>query len=231
MRHVVLEEWSRRASFLHRRDARVKTAAALALLVAIAFASPLACAATGVLLLAIALLSGLPVTGMLGRAAVILPFSGTFALITLIGGRPDRALLLVSRGYLSALAAVLLIATTPLPALLRGLGSLGVPPVLVTVIQFLYRYLFVLFEQAFRMRQAFVCRNAGKSRLGFEAAAGALAVLFGRSYTRAEGIQRAMLARGFDGTLRLLDPQRLAAADLAVVAGAAALIALTRVAG
>jgi cobalt/nickel transport system permease protein len=87
----------------------------------------------------------------------------------------------------------------------------------VLVIQFLYRYLFVIFEQAEHMRLSAQCRGGfgGGRRSKFKAAAGALAVLFGRSYERAEGIHRAMLSRGFDGRLRLLSAERITAADLA----------------
>jgi cobalt/nickel transport system permease protein len=47
----------------------------------------------------------------------------------------------------------------------------------------------------------------------FRAAAGALAVLFARSYTRAEDVHRAMLARGFDGRLPMLAASRFRASD------------------
>ena len=75
---------------------------------------------------------------------------------------------------------------------------------IVLVAQFLYRYLFVISEQAQHMRQAARCRGGllgGPRGSRFRAAAGAVTVLFGRSYQRAEGIHQAMLARGFEGRL------------------------------
>ena len=54
---------------------------------------------------------------------------------------------------------------------------------------------------------------------------GALAVLFARSYQRADEIHRAMLARGFRGRVRSLEALRFQLAD-AAFAAAASLIAI-----
>src|SRR5262249_49560280 len=140
----------------------------------------------------------LPFYSVLRRAALVLPFSASFALITWWSGDALRALALAEKSFLSGLAALLLVATTPLTELLPALEKIGVPRPLVLVIQFLYRYLFVLSEQAQHMRLAALCRK-GTGKQGFHAAAGALGVLFARSSERADGIYRAMLSRGFTG--------------------------------
>ncbi len=217
MHHVVVEEWSTRHSVLHARDARAKFIVTLVFLVALGVAYK------GIWMLALALLiaifaSKLPISGLLLRAAAILPFSATFALVSWFAGDPARGLLLIAKSYLSATAALLLIGTTPLPVLLRGLESLGVPRFLTLVIQFLYRYLFVLTGQARNMRIAARCRSgteANYSGLRFQAAAGALSVLFARSYLRAEGIHRAMTARGFAGHFPLRNAGRFGPIDFA----------------
>lgn len=228
MQHVVLERWSRGSSFLHRRDARGKIVALLLFLVAIATASRAFewLALFYLMLLVLAVLSArLPIGGVLRRAAVVLPFSLTFAAISWISGEPRRAVVLVEKSYLSALAALLLVATTPLPQLLRGLEMLGVPGFLLMVAQFLYRYLFVIVEQAHRMRLAGLCRGGLKrGRRSFRAAAGALGVLFARSYERAESIHRAMISRGFQGHFQLLSKARFGPADAAFVCLAAGLL-------
>jgi cobalt/nickel transport system permease protein len=225
LHHVVLERWSRGSSFLHRRDARAKIVALLVFLVAVA-TTRRAFEWIGLffvlLLLAAILAARLPIAGVLRRAAVVLPFSLTFAAISWISGEPRRAALLIEKSYLSALAALLLVATTPLPQLLRGLEMLGVPGFLLMVAQFLYRYLFVIVEQAHRMRLAGLCRG-GLKRGGFRAAAGALGVLFARSYERAESIHRSMISRGFQGHFQLLSNARFGVADAAFVCFAAGL--------
>jgi energy-coupling factor transporter transmembrane protein EcfT len=58
--------------------------------------------------------------------------------------------------------------------------------------QFTWRYLGVVAEQAWRMRTAALARGADRS---FEVSAASLAVLFSSSYARAGRIHRAMAAR------------------------------------
>ncbi|MGH9559432.1 MAG: energy-coupling factor transporter transmembrane component T family protein [Bryobacteraceae bacterium] len=213
MRHVVVERWSRGSSPLHARDARAKFGALLAFLIAVSTTRPASQAAFAgyAALLAIAIaVARLPALAILARAAVVLPFSGVFALIVWWSGEPLRALALGEKSFLSAIAALLLAATTPLPELLRALDKLKIPRALILSIQFLYRYLFVALEQAQRMRHAVRARGAR-----FGSAAGALAVLFARSFARAEGIYRAMLARGFSGTFPALPTSRFGLRDTA----------------
>jgi len=227
LQHVVLERWSRGNSFVHRRDARAKILGMLAFLVVVATSSPafqLLAMFYLALLLAAIVSARLPILGMLRRAAMILPFSLTFAAISWISGDSQRAVLLVERSYLSALAALLLVSTTPLPQLLRGLEMLGVPDFLLMVAQFLHRYLFVIVEQAHRMRMAGLCRGGlSRGRGRFHAAAGALGVLFARSYERAGHIHRSMVSRGFQGHFRLLSAARFGLADAGFVCLAAGL--------
>jgi energy-coupling factor transporter transmembrane protein EcfT len=61
-----------------------------------------------------------------------------------------------------------------------------------------------------------VCRGGARKtsrRDRFQSAAGALGVLFARSYARADGIHRAMLARGYNGHLPVADAGRFRIAD------------------
>jgi cobalt/nickel transport system permease protein len=185
------------------------------------------------LLVAVLLWARLPLLNALARAAVVLPFTLVFALITVLAGDPERAGLLLGKSYISALAVLALVSTTPLPHLLRGLEMLGVPRFLLMVAQFLYRYLFVISEEAQHMRVAAASRRTralAPRAERFRAAAGALAVLFARSYARAEAIHRAMVARGFQGRFRLLSILRFGWADALFLVAAAAVPAAIRVA-
>ena len=56
----------------------------------------------------------------------------------------------------------------------------------------------------------------------FQSRAGALGVLFARSWERADGIYRAMLARGFSGRFSPLAPARFGARDFAFLCAAVA---------
>lgn len=235
MHHVLIDQWSQQASPLHARDARAKVLVLLVFLVVLATTAPDAVATLTVdaaLLLAGILIAGLPIANLLARAAAILPFSLTFGLISWLAGDRWRAIALVEKSYLSTVAVLLLVGTTPLPRLLGGLEALGVPRMLVLLAQFLYRYLFVISEQAQHLRVAAACR-AGLSRSGrrtrFRAASGALAVLFARSYYRAEGIHRAMMSRAFGGRFALLRPLRFGIWDGCFAAGIGALVILARI--
>ncbi len=238
MHHVVLDRWSRGRSLLHQRDARAKVLALLAFLIIVTTtppASSLAAAGYGTFLIAAALLARLPAGGVLWRGAVVLPFSAAFAAMSLFAGDGVRAAALLQKSYLSALAVVIVVGTTPMPELLRGLESLGVPRFLLLVVQFLYRYLFVISEQAQHMKVAAGARGASSARVAFRlwrfrAAAGAIGVLFARSYARAEGIYRAMAARCFQGHISLLATNRFRWQDAAFLVVAIVVPAGVRIA-
>jgi cobalt/nickel transport system permease protein len=225
--HVTLDSWSRLASPVHRFDARAKIVAALGVLVSLAVTTqvtPELLVGYFVVITSLALVARVPLAGLLLRAALVLPFAAGVAVLNVFGGDPVRALGLLAKSYLSAYMVLLLLSTTSLPALLRGLESFGVPRFLVMVVQFVYRYLFVLSEQAQHMTRARQCRAGGRS---WRAATGLVAVLFARSYDRAERIHRAMLARGFQGHFLLLDPPSAGAREAVfLVLLAAALAAL-----
>jgi len=229
LRHTVVEEWSRGASLLHRRAPLAKLLPVAVFLVLLASAHrrlPWLSAGLALLLAAGFLCARLPLVAALLRAAAVLPFTGVFALISWLAGDPARAFELTAKSYLSALAVLLLVGTTPLPQLLRSLELIRVPRFLLTVIQFLYRYLFVVLDEAAHMRGAAAARGG----MTFRAAAGALAVLFARSYARAEGIHHAMIARGFDGSFHPLSTHSFTARDGYFTAIAVALPVVARAA-
>jgi cobalt/nickel transport system permease protein len=195
VRHLLVDQWSRRSSPLHTLGAHYKLAALLTILVSISLAPPTFLFLAAIFLLATTQLSRLPVTDLLKRAALVLPFSAAIAITAWLSGDPTRAAILLTKSYLSALAALLFAATTPLPAWTAALHSWRVPSALISTIQFVYRYLFVIAEEAQTMRAA--ARARGGFR--FTAATGALGVLFARSWQRAEAVHRSMLARGYRG--------------------------------
>ncbi len=221
MHHVVLERWSRGASLLHRRDPRAKVAALLLFLVVLATAHrnlPFYAAALALVLAAGLGAAKLPVAGAMARSALVLPFTLLFGVICWAAGDTARGVAVVLKSYLSALAVLLVVSTTPLPDLLNALESFGTPRFLLMVAQFIYRYLFVISEEAQHMSKAAVSRGAtaagvAGNRQRFRAAAGALAVLFARSYGRAEEIHRAMLSRSFPGRFRTLGARHFQTAD------------------
>jgi len=202
---------------LHRRDPRAKLAALLIFLVVLSTTHPeaqLAFAGYAVMLLIAVNRARLPILGIAGRAALILPFSATFALLTWWSGDSMRARALAEKSFLSGMAALLLVATTPLTGWTAALESWRVPKMLILVIQFVYRYLFVIAEQAQRMRWAALCRKGSRrDSFDFSTAAGLVGVLFARSWQRADGIYHSMLARGFRGRFVPAAPSPFGSSD------------------
>lgn len=219
MHHVVLEHWAHAVSPLHRRDARAKILVLIAFLIVLGTTpsgASIRMGAYAMVLLAAVFIARLPIPGVFGRAAVVLPFTAVFALVVWFAGDHPRSVSLIGKTYLSTIAVLVVMGTTPLPALLEGFESLGAPRVLVSVIQFLYRYLFVISGQAQHMRMAASCRaglRKADRRKRWQASTGALSVLFARSYHRADSIHRSMLARGFNGKLPVADPPHFRTAD------------------
>jgi cobalt/nickel transport system permease protein len=127
------------------------------------------------------------------------------------------------RSWLSVQAAILLVATTRFPDMIHAFEHLRVPAALTTIVSFLYRYLFVLTDEVMRLLRARDARSAaaaglrsGRSVLWRGRVAGHMAgQLFLRSYERSDRIYSAMLARGYDGHLRTLNPHVLRASDWA----------------
>ena len=216
MRHVTVDEWSTRGGVLHRRDARAKLVVLVGLLVTISLNQhPLSFLGIALLLGAGLSVSRAPFGGFLLRVAALLLFPLTFTLLVALSGDPDRALLLFVRSGLSITAILLTVATTPMSRLLAAMMWFGVPAMLAEVVQFVYRYLFVLGEEAWHIRTAAALRGGQRSLL---AAASSVGVLFGRAYSRAEGIHRSVASRSFSGLMSAPTRDRFTGIDAVFLA-------------
>ncbi|MCZ2097273.1 MAG: hypothetical protein LC121_13640 [Anaerolineae bacterium] len=179
------------------RTPTARLLAALALLVLIALIPPgRLLAAPAALLFAWGLAARVSAARVLARAALVLPFTLLFSALSWWMGDVLRAWSLPVKSYLSALAVVLLMETTPLERVLQAAAGLGMPRILADVIGFTWRYLGVLRGEAARLRNAALARGAERS---FRISAASIALLFASAWNRAERIHRAMLARGMSG--------------------------------
>ena len=216
MRLEFLERHSEGDGPLHRLDARIKLVATLLYVVLVVATPPggwgvLAAEALG--LAFVIGLSGVPPRELLGR------WLGFFVLVAFLAAvvarsHPRRAelglaavfLSIVAKNSLAFLAMLNLANVTPFRKLLAALGRLGVSPALVVTLQFMYRYLHVLTEELDRMVKARRSRTFRRSgRLDWGLLTGLIGILFLRAFERGERVHAAMLARGWDGTIRTLD--------------------------
>ena len=136
---------------------------------------------------------------MFGRLILLEPFALGIALMALFqenGGTVFLSILV--RSTLCLFTARLLSNTTPFASLLRTMKRLGVPRLLVTIFALLYRYLFVLIDEAERLNRARASRTFTMSRRRkWHMLASLIGQLFVRSTERAERIYAAMTARGW----------------------------------
>ncbi|MCH5376783.1 MAG: cobalt ECF transporter T component CbiQ [Planctomycetes bacterium] len=120
---------------------------------------------------------------------------------------------LALRTTLCVTAVVALVATTGMSRLSHGLARLGVPRALVTQLQFLYRYVFLLADGAHTMLRARQLRSVGQP-LGLATYAPLVGHLLLHTMDRADRIHRAMCCRGFHGDVPIGGRWRLRWTDL-----------------
>ncbi len=128
-----------------------------------------------------------------------------------------RFVSILVRSWLSVQMAILLVATTQFPDLIHAFEHLKLPRILTTVIAFLYRYLFILTDEGFRLLRARDARSAGlpgtKSGGSIQwrvrTTGSMVGQLFLRSYERSDRIYQAMISRGYTGHIRTLNPHQM----------------------
>jgi cobalt/nickel transport system permease protein len=219
-------------SGVHQLDPRVKVLAAVAYVFAVGLTPNGAWWGFAVFLVLILTASRLSALGWLfaaRRAYIAIPFA--LAALPLPFTVPGPAIFtlpilgwtasavgvirffsILVRMWMAVQAAILLTATTRFPDLLWALGALRVPLTLVGIIGFMYRYLFVLADEALRMLRARAARSASVTggrrpsvRWQGRIAGSMIGSLFLRAIERSERVYAAMRARGYDGRPR---PQR-----------------------
>jgi cobalt/nickel transport system permease protein len=265
MHSDIFDRYHDTESFIHRLDPRVKVVVTVAFILSNALLPDGAWIAFGfawVFLLFINALSNLGIAFTLKRSFVALPFA--LVAITVLFSIPGnslttfhflfwkltitdmgllRFLSILVRSWLSVQMAIMLVAVARFPDIVHALEHLRVPSILTTIIAFLYRYLFVLVDEVFRLLRAREARSAGLpaaeagtrsggSVMWRAGVAGNMAgQLFLRSYERSDRVYNAMLARGYTGHLLTTNPHELRRVDYVTTALAISLILILQVIG
>jgi cobalt/nickel transport system permease protein len=147
-----------------------------------------------------------------------------------VAGGTLTAVSITIKFVLGVLALTALTSTTPFSALLEAMRRLGVPRLLTMQLGFLYRYLFVLLDEAMRVRRGRDFRGAALAPVGRRLAAvgGIVGSLFVRTLERSDRIHLAMTARGYRGEPHALTVAHLHLADVVVAVAAAAYLVFCR---
>ncbi|HPW73133.1 MAG: cobalt ECF transporter T component CbiQ [Methanothrix sp.] len=147
-----------------------------------------------------------------------------------LGIREDGAalaLLLIARTFGGMCSLFFIALTTPMIEIFALLSSLRIPKSVIELSMMIYRYIFVLLDQAAMIHNAQVMRLGNRSIRSSLASFSMLAsVLFLRSWEQGERLVIAMDARCYDGRLDLMEERRGARAKEIVAAAAYLAMAL-----
>lgn len=245
-----LDPYRRRRSPIHQLDPRVK------LVITIAFIFTTALVPVGswpvyILLLAIIIsaimLSDLGIGYVWRRAALALPFVLAAFPIIFTAPRPslaqipvgswtitisaagvERFISIALKSWISVQAAIVLAASTPFPDLLVAMRAIHIPRLLVSTFSLMWRYLFILADEALRLNRARAARSGGTDTPGMKTGGsiswrarvtgGMAGNLFLRAFERSDRIYMAMLSRGYDGEIRSLPLPELTKAQIFTLA-------------
>jgi cobalt/nickel transport system permease protein len=241
---------------VHKLDGRVKFFLTVAFIVTTSL-TPFGAWPVYVLLLALVLsaemLSALGVGYVLRRTTLALPFVlAAVPLLFTIEGVPlfslrlgpwtasasfqglERFVNVALKSWLSVQAAIVLASSTPFPDLLLSMRAVRLPRLLVAMFGLMWRYLFVLADEALRLIRARAARSGlpdeasctgdrhrpgGSLAWRAQVAGGMAGNLFLRAFERSDRIYVAMLSRGYDGEPRALSVPKLAWGAWGTLAG------------
>ncbi len=237
-----LDPYKPRPSFIHRLDPRVKFVLALVYILTVALI-PSGEWAAYILLLAVVIsieiLSELGVGYVLKRSSLALPF--VLAAFPIIFTSKEGAILfqftvgawtlnvyqvgleqflsIGLKSWLSVQMAIVLSASTTFPDLLVAMRAVHIPRQIVSIFGLMWRYMFVLVDEALRLMRARTARSSqsdqpelktGGSLVWRGRVAGGMAgSLILRGIERSDRIYMAMLARGYDGEVHSIPLQPL----------------------
>ena len=153
----------------------------------------------------------------------------------------ERFASIALKSWISIQAAIVLASSTPFPDLLVAMRAVGVPRLMVAVFGLMWRYLFVLVDEVLRLVRARAARSGETGMPGVRSggslawrarvAGGMAGSLFLRAFERSDRIYNAMLARGYTGQLRTLNPHVMKSSDWFFAIISAALILMLQLIG
>ena len=250
MHHNHIDRYAQGDTLAHRLDARAKLlglVAYLAVLISFDRYAVLVLAPMAAGPLATLWFGHIPLRFALRRVLVLSPFILTLALMSPLYDRAPQLIVFagwrwsIAAGWLTAadvslkfalgvLAVTAVMTTTPFSSLLEAMRRLRAPRLLVAQLGLLYRYVFLLVDQAMRLRRARDFRGAGRAsaRARLAAVGGIIGALFVRSLDRSERVLLAMAVRGYRGEPRGLNRLRVGRPDVAMTALLAAYLLFCR---
>jgi len=246
-----MDEFAKLKSPIHAMDPRAKALAFLVFIfISVTLTRPallLAAAAFWLLMLTVA---GIPPGYVLRRITWILPFAGFLIILfpfitpgntvwsantgmftlTATAQGLDKAFMLLLRVLTSVLAVITLMSTTRFNNLMKAMSDLKIPAVIIQMVEFTLRYIFVTVDELKRMRKARKSRGFVLGRhiwhyRSISTLAQMVGIMFIRSYERGDRVYTAMLSRGFRGRISTVSDFHAYPRDY-FIAGLVALVAV-----
>lgn len=238
MKHFFLDRYSDRKSVIHQIDPRIKIVIFFTYIIFVIltpakyftqFSAYLA------LILFVAVLSRVPLFYIFKSSLVIIPFSILIAIFIPFFKEGEIAGIynfvifqltvtynglwilwnILIKSWLSVFAIIILSSTTKFSDLLKGLEKLFIPRVFLMILSFMYRYIFILMDEAMKMKCAWKSRYfGGKFITQIKVFANIIGLLFIRAFERGERVYLAMCSRGFKGKVIILNPLRVKLFDI-----------------
>ncbi|MCF7808735.1 MAG: energy-coupling factor transporter transmembrane protein EcfT [Candidatus Marinimicrobia bacterium] len=212
MNHAFLDRYATLESPLHRLPASIKMLFTLSALGLLLLVVPFVSHTWGWVLIItyaglmslLAIISRVPLTFLLTRSTLVLPFSVLIVVVNYFSGNFsfNQMLITVSKSLLSIFAILLLISTTPFNSILKQLSRWGASRLMIIIFSFMYRYFFLLVGEIESLEKAVAMRHSSLSGWKrFKTYANMVGMLMIRSFDRAERVYQAMQMRGFTGDL------------------------------
>jgi len=258
MKHIHIDEFAKMKSPVHDMDPRAKALAVLAFIfIAVNLTKPVLLVMAAGLWIIVLAAARIPLRHVFKRVTWILPFAGVliilFPFITpgevIWSGRAgifnltatsqglEKAVMLMLRVLTSVLAIITLMSTTGFNNLMKAFSDLKIPAVILQMVEFTVRYIFVTIDELKRMRRARKSRGfvLGKNLWHLHTIttlAQMVGVMFLRSYERGDRVYTAMLSRNFTGKIRTMTDFRIRVYDYlkagAVITAAVILLLLDK---
>ena len=231
-----LDPYQPHQSLIHELDPRVKFVLTLGFILTVALTPPGAWPVYILLLaiiLSVEMLSEVGIGFVLKRAVLAFSFIlAALPVIFTIDGTPltslqigtwtltitqpgmVRFISIALKSWISVQAAIVLATTTTFPDLLVAMRAVKVPRLLVAIYGLMWRYLFVLADEALRLNRARAARSGHPGSPGAKTGGsiawrarvtgGMAGSLFLRAIERSDRIYMAMISRGYDGEVRTM---------------------------
>ena len=243
MHHIHIDRFPGLSSPVHRIDPRVKLISVLAFIILVVLTPEgyfLSFALDFCAVWAVIFISQVPSSYILKRSLTIIPFAfaisffvpfitpgpvlreftiGNFFDFTVTSTGLIKFVSLGLKSFISFFAVITLVSSTRFGDLMWAAGKVGLPSKLVVIMSFMYRYMFILIDDASHMLLARNLRSSKKRRNPLLLASGGIiGALWVRSFEHSDKLYYAMILRGYSGHPATLNEKHLRAHDIVLSA-------------